>query len=98
MGTSYLSYTSHVYGNDLTELHQNGDLQTLIDEVMERLMAEYQVPNAVVSIVKDGEIFLSKGYGYQDIARGIAVNPYTSLFTIGSTSNLFNLDSDHAVG
>jgi HEAT repeat protein len=52
-------------------------------------MEELHVPGVVVVVVKDGEFFFAKGYGYADVEKGIAVDPETTLFGIGSTSKLF---------
>ena len=44
---------------------------------------------AVVVVVKDGQILVSKGYGYADIAAKKPVDPATTLFRPGSISKTF---------
>ncbi len=46
------------------------------------------MPGAAVSIVKDGQVSLIQGYGYADLERKIPVDPYTTLFRLGSISKL----------
>ncbi|MGA9915725.1 MAG: serine hydrolase domain-containing protein, partial [Paraburkholderia sp.] len=43
----------------------------------------------VVIVVKDGELFFAKGYGYQDAAKRVPVDPVKTLFREGSISKLF---------
>jgi CubicO group peptidase (beta-lactamase class C family) len=52
---------------------------------MDRLHA----PGAAFVLVKDGEIVLSKGYGYANIEDGTEVDPETTVFRVGSISKLF---------
>ena len=47
------------------------------------------VAGAVVSVVRNGEVLLAKGYGYADVAKHTPVDPQTTLFRPGSTSKLF---------
>ncbi|MHB1317770.1 MAG: serine hydrolase domain-containing protein [Anaerolineae bacterium] len=46
-------------------------------------------PGLAVVVVKDGEIILSKGYGYADVAQGVRVDPAQTVFEYGSVSKLF---------
>jgi len=52
-------------------------------------MESNHVPGAVVVIVKDGEVFFAKGYGYADLNNKTPVDPATTLFRPGSVSKLF---------
>ncbi|MBW7885282.1 MAG: serine hydrolase, partial [Caldilineaceae bacterium] len=47
------------------------------------------IPGAMVSVVKDGEILLAKGYGLANIERDVAVDPARTVFRVGSVSKLF---------
>ena len=42
-----------------------------------------------VAVVKDGELFFTKGYGFADLENGTPVDPYQTLFNIGSASKIF---------
>ncbi len=72
--------------NGITDV---AEMTTFFDGVMLSNMTKHRIPGVVVAVVKDGEIFFSKGYGYADVENQIAVNPDTSLFRIGSTSKVF---------
>jgi CubicO group peptidase (beta-lactamase class C family) len=65
------------------------DLEAFWDEYMEKTMEELHIAGAAVSIVKDGELFFTKGYGYADLENGIPVDPEQTGFRIGSTTKLF---------
>ena len=73
---------------------QNGpndpsELSAFIDGVMANSMENNHVPGAVVVVVKDGEVFFAKGYGYADLENKTPVDPATTLFRPGSVSKLF---------
>ncbi len=65
------------------------EMATFFDGVMLSNMEKNFIPGVVVAVVKDGEVFFSKGYGYADSANKVAVDPDTSLFRIGSISKVF---------
>lgn len=48
-----------------------------------------QITGAVVSVVKDGEIIFSKGYGYDDVSTNAPASPETTRVRIGSTTKTF---------
>ncbi len=68
-------------------------LESFIDGMVESHRKTLEISGVTVSIVKDGQLILAKGYGMQDIDKGIPVDPETSLFRIGSTSKLFTWTS-----
>jgi CubicO group peptidase (beta-lactamase class C family) len=47
-------------------------------------MEERHVAGAAIAVVKDGRIFLTKGYGYADLENGVPVDPDETIFRIGS--------------
>jgi CubicO group peptidase (beta-lactamase class C family) len=65
------------------------DLESYLDGVMAAHLEGYNIPGAVLVIVQDGEILLSKGYGYADLEARIPADPDTTLFRPGSVSKLF---------
>nr|HMT21774.1 serine hydrolase domain-containing protein [Promineifilum sp.] len=65
------------------------ELETFLDELFARQMAEYRIAGAAVSVVKDGQLLFTKGYGYSDVANKIPVDPERTLFRIGSVGKLF---------
>ena len=60
-----------------------------MDGIMAANLRAQHVAGATVSVVKDGALFFSKGYGYADVATRKPVDPARTLFRIGSTSKLF---------
>lgn len=65
------------------------ELSAFVDGVMATSMQSNHVPGAVVVVVKDGEVFFAKGYGYADLDNKTPVDPATTLFRPGSVSKLF---------
>ena len=65
------------------------ELEAFMDGLMASKMTDNHVPGAVVVVVKDGEVLLSKGYGYADLETRTPVDPQTTLFRPGSVSKLF---------
>ena len=65
------------------------DLEAWLDGFVPNAIAASDVAGAVVVVVKDGQIVLSKGFGYADVASKKPVDPKTTLFRPGSVSKLF---------
>jgi CubicO group peptidase (beta-lactamase class C family) len=65
------------------------ELEAFLDGVMKIQLAQHSSAGAVVSVVKDGEIFFMKGYGYRDWEAREKVDPESTLFRIGSITKLF---------
>ncbi|MHB1328039.1 MAG: serine hydrolase domain-containing protein [Gemmatimonadales bacterium] len=66
------------------------ELEAYLDGVMRAYMREKKIAGATVSVVKDGALFFSKGYGFADVAKRAPVDPATTMFRIGSVSKLVN--------
>src|SRR6185295_17954446 len=65
------------------------ELQAFLDGMLPALMRDKHVAGATVAVVKDGQIYFSKGYGWQDVDKRIPVDPEKTLFRIGSVTKLF---------
>ena len=65
------------------------ELEAFLDELMADQMEKHHRAGATVAVVKDGELFFTKGYGYADLENGTPVDPYQTLFSIGSASKIF---------
>lgn len=63
------------------------DIETKVDDFMDQHIG-VSTPGAAVAVVKDGEIVLSKGYGYANLEHKTPVTPST-VFEYGSISKLF---------
>lgn len=70
-------------------LADTAELQAWVDAFVEKQMQDNRVPGAIVSIVKDGKILLSKGYGQSDIEHHRPVDPHKTLFRIASVTKTF---------
>ena len=66
------------------------ELEAFVDGLVREAMAAEHVAGAAVSVVQNGQVLLSKGYGFADlepVAR--RVDPERTLFRIGSVSKTF---------
>lgn len=66
------------------------DLEAFLDALVPNELAHGNIAGAVITVVKDGGVLLSRGYGYSDVARKIPVFPDSTLFRIASISKTFN--------
>jgi CubicO group peptidase (beta-lactamase class C family) len=67
----------------------SAELEAFLDTLFGKEMEEHHIAGATVSVVKDGELFFAKGYGYADLENGIPVDPDRTGFRIGSVTKLF---------
>lgn len=72
-----------------TRLNDLQELEGFLDKFFAQQMPKEHIPGAVFTLVKDGKIFFSKGYGYADLAKKTPVIPEQTLFRVGSISKLF---------
>jgi len=66
-----------------------GDVQPWLDEQMAKAMSAGNIAGAVAVVVKDGNVVVSKGYGYADVATKKPVDPGSTMFRVASISKLF---------
>ncbi|RJP23077.1 MAG: class A beta-lactamase-related serine hydrolase [Candidatus Abyssobacteria bacterium SURF_5] len=65
------------------------ELEAFVDSLLSELVQEYHMPGAVFALVKDGELFFAKGYGFADLENRKPVIADTTLFRVASVSKLF---------
>jgi CubicO group peptidase (beta-lactamase class C family) len=65
------------------------EMKAFMDELFARHMEENHIAGAAVAVVKDGQLFFAKGYGYADVENKIPVDPERTMFKIGSLTKLF---------
>jgi CubicO group peptidase (beta-lactamase class C family) len=65
------------------------EFAAFMDSLFNAEMAAREAPGAAVSVVKDGEIFFAKGYGYANVEQQIPVDAEHTLFRVASISKLF---------
>ena len=89
-GTETLSHTPSVSKRTVASgPDDSAEMQAFMDRFFEQKMAELHIPGAAVVVVREGQVFFSKGYGYADLARQIPVDPARTAFRAGSVSKLF---------
>ncbi|HXW54573.1 MAG TPA: serine hydrolase domain-containing protein [Candidatus Cybelea sp.] len=69
------------------------DLSAFLDGIVPLEIERGDIAGAVVTIVKDGEIFFARGYGFSDFEKKRPVSPEETLFRVGSVSKLFTWTS-----
>jgi len=65
------------------------EMEAFLNKELGKEMKKHHIAGAAVSVVKDGELFFAKGYGYADLQNKIPVDPERTNFRIGSTAKLF---------
>ncbi len=65
------------------------DLKSWLDGMLPAALKQGDVAGVVVSVVQDGHVLVTKGYGYADVARKTPMDPNRTLVRPGSTSKLF---------
>jgi CubicO group peptidase (beta-lactamase class C family) len=65
------------------------EMEAFVDGFMDSQMKAGPVAGAAVVVVKDGQVFFQKGYGYEDAEKRTPVDPAQTLFRPGSVSKLF---------
>jgi CubicO group peptidase (beta-lactamase class C family) len=71
------------------QLARLAGLPDFIDGVLAQQLDNREVAGAVISVVSDGKILFSRGYGFADVDRAIPADPRRSIFRPGSSSKLF---------
>ncbi len=59
-----------------------------IDKFITARMEEWNVPGMAISVIQDGRLVYSNGFGFRDIEKNLPVTPQT-LFAIGSCTKAF---------
>jgi CubicO group peptidase (beta-lactamase class C family) len=65
------------------------EMEAFLDAFFEAKLTELHIPGAAIVVVKDGKVFLAKGYGFADLAHQTPVDPTKTAFRAGSVSKLF---------
>ncbi|MGP1276271.1 MAG: serine hydrolase domain-containing protein [Caulobacterales bacterium] len=64
-------------------------LPAFIDGVMAQQIASREVSGALVTVVHQGEVVMSRGYGFADVENRVPVDGQSTLFRPGSISKMF---------
>src|SRR5215210_8891384 len=71
------------------ELTDPEELEDFLDGVMSAQLESHHIPGATVAVVKDGELFFAKGYGYANLKNREPVVADETLFRVGSVGKSF---------
>lgn len=66
------------------------DLSGFMDGLIPVQMRQNDIAGGVITIVKDGKVLFSRGYGYADVESKKPVSPDDTLFRLASISKLFS--------
>lgn len=72
-----------------TGLSSPAELEAFLDTYLAEQMATQHIPGAVITVVKDGEVLLSKGYGYANLEKQIPYDPNQTILTTASVGKAF---------
>ena len=84
-----LPFRIQVPAAQTSDLTDSKTIEALLDPVFAERMEKLHVPGAVISIVKDGKLIFTKGYGVADIENRTPVVPDKTIFRIGSITKVF---------
>ncbi len=65
------------------------ELEAFVDRVASEHLERYRIPGATVAVVKDGVVWLAKGYGVSALSSRKPVDAETTLFSVASVSKVF---------
>ena len=72
-----------------SSLHDAKSLERFFDSIYPKEMGKSKVPGGAISIVKNGKVIFSKGYGYSNLETKSPVIPEKTIFRIGSVTKVF---------
>src|SRR6187551_324649 len=72
----------------MTQALTKADVDLWLDGYMPYALRTGDIPGAVVTVVKDGQILTARGFGYADREKRTPVDPDRTLFRPGSVSKL----------
>src|SRR5262245_5473028 len=71
------------------------ELEAFVDGFVSGELEAYDVAGLTVAVVKDGQLFFAKGYGWADVERRVPVDADKTLFRPGSVSKLLTWTAAH---
>ncbi len=96
---AFISIVILCFGNSITVfaesnssddlLSNKDDLKVFMDTTFQKKMEKQHIPGAVITVVKDGQVIFSQGYGYADLENKAPVTADKTLIRIASVSKLF---------
>ena len=65
------------------------EFEAFLDAYLAEQMETYHIPGVVFTMVKDGEVFFSKGYGYADLETQTPMDPDDTVLITASLAKIF---------
>lgn len=65
------------------------ELIQIINSKIDTFIGDHKIPGAIISMVKDGHLFYTKGIGYDDLTTKKEVDPLRSQFRVASITKTF---------
>lgn len=65
------------------------DVGAFLDGIVPQQLSRENIAGVTLTVVKDGQVLFTRGYGYADVEKKAPVLPDTTLFRPGSISKLF---------
>ncbi len=65
------------------------EFEAFLDSYLAEQMETHHIPGAVFTMVKDGEVFFSKGYGYADLENQTPIDPEQTVLINASLAKAF---------
>lgn len=87
--TSAVAATPSPFNSPTPELTRS-DLEPFLDGLLNSQIENRDLAGAVISVVRDGQVVLAKGYGFANVEQRKPVDALGTLFRPGSVSKLFN--------
>lgn len=81
--------TTQIAEPSITPKQKFPGIKAFIDGSVATLLEVHDIPGITVSVVHDGSILYSSGYGFADVSRTHPVDPDMTLFRNGSISKAF---------
>ena len=89
LSTLCMLLTTTSWALNADDLGKTKVVEAYVDGLVKPLMIKEHSPSGVFVLMKDGQIILSKGYGWQDVDKRIPVDATSTLMRPGSISKLF---------
>lgn len=84
-------FSGSILARNVSDPNDSLELEKFMDQFLKEKMVEYHVPGAAFVLVKNGQIYFSKGYGYADIENKVPIDPDKTIFRVASVSKLFTI-------
>jgi len=65
------------------------EFESFLNPLVADLMTANHIPGGAIAVVKDGQLFFARGYGFADLERHTPATADTTIFRTGSISKVF---------